>query len=94
MLPTPNDDDHHFDDLDDHAEDRVRFIVIASGALVVLVGEGWVGVYLGEEGGDDPGVGAGAGAPGFNTGFLRSFVSIAIGGAIIAGVSAALGAVS
>jgi VIT1/CCC1 family predicted Fe2+/Mn2+ transporter len=30
----------------------------------------------------------------FNTGFLRSFVSIAIGGAIIASVSAALGAVS
>jgi VIT1/CCC1 family predicted Fe2+/Mn2+ transporter len=30
----------------------------------------------------------------FSTGFLRSFVSIAIGGAIIAGVSAALGAVS
>jgi VIT1/CCC1 family predicted Fe2+/Mn2+ transporter len=30
----------------------------------------------------------------FGTGFLRSFVSIAIGGAIIAGVSAALGAVS
>ena len=30
----------------------------------------------------------------FNTGFLRSFVSITIGGAIIAGVSAALGAVS
>ena len=30
----------------------------------------------------------------FATGFLRSFVSIAIGGAIIAGVSAALGAVS
>ncbi len=30
----------------------------------------------------------------FGTGFLRSFVSIALGGAIIAGVSAALGAVS
>ena len=30
----------------------------------------------------------------FHTGFLRSFVSIAIGGAIIAGVSAALGAIS
>src|SRR2546421_10909221 len=30
----------------------------------------------------------------FGTGFLRSFVSIAIGGAIIASVSAALGAVS
>ena len=30
----------------------------------------------------------------FATGFLRSFISIAIGGAIIAGVSAALGAVS
>ena len=30
----------------------------------------------------------------FHIGFLRSFVSIAIGGAIIAGVSAALGAVS
>jgi erythrin-vacuolar iron transport family protein len=30
----------------------------------------------------------------FSTGFLRSFVSIAIGGAIIASVSAALGAVS
>ena len=30
----------------------------------------------------------------FNTGFLRSFVSVAIGGAIIASVSAALGAVS
>ena len=30
----------------------------------------------------------------FSTGFLRSFVSIAIGGTIIASVSAALGAVS
>ncbi len=30
----------------------------------------------------------------FSTGFLRSFVSIAIGGAIIASLSAALGAVS
>jgi erythrin-vacuolar iron transport family protein len=30
----------------------------------------------------------------FATGFLRSFISIAIGGAIIASVSAALGAVS
>ena len=30
----------------------------------------------------------------FSTGFLRSFVSIALGGAIIASVSAALGAVS
>jgi hypothetical protein len=30
----------------------------------------------------------------FETNFLRSFVSIAIGGVIIAGVSAALGAVS
>ena len=30
----------------------------------------------------------------FGTGFLRSFVSIALGGVIIAGVSAALGAVS
>jgi hypothetical protein len=30
----------------------------------------------------------------FSTSFLRSFVSIAIGGAIIASVSAALGAVS
>jgi hypothetical protein len=30
----------------------------------------------------------------FGTGFLRSFVSIAIGGAIIASVSAALGTVS
>ena len=30
----------------------------------------------------------------FATGFLRSFVSIALGGAIIASVSAALGAVS
>ena len=30
----------------------------------------------------------------FGTGFVRSFVSIAIGGAIIASVSAALGAVS
>jgi VIT1/CCC1 family predicted Fe2+/Mn2+ transporter len=30
----------------------------------------------------------------FSTGFLRSFVSIAIGGAIIASISAALGAVS
>ncbi|MFK0024636.1 hypothetical protein [Streptomyces sp. NPDC090798] len=30
----------------------------------------------------------------FNTGFVRSFVSIAIGGAIIAGVSALLGAVT
>ena len=30
----------------------------------------------------------------FATGFLRSFVSIALGGVIIAGISAALGAVS
>ncbi|MFD8418154.1 hypothetical protein [Streptomyces sp. NPDC059466] len=30
----------------------------------------------------------------FSTGFLRSFVSIAMGGAIIAGVSAALGTVT
>ena len=28
----------------------------------------------------------------FHTGFLRSFASVALGGAIIAGVSAALGA--
>jgi hypothetical protein len=30
----------------------------------------------------------------FNTGFIRSFIAIALGGAIITGIGAALGAVS